>query len=112
MFGLFPGPTYLLAIPGLALFLLNCVWTAGVVGILSTRFRDIPLIVTNAFMALFWLTPVVYELDQMSGPIRTLISYNPLYHVLEVFRAPLLLTAPSAANWLVAIGTASSAGCF
>ena len=57
-------------------------------------------------MALFWLTPVVYEMDQMSGPIRTLISYNPLYHVIEVFRAPLLLTAPSAVNWLVAIGTA------
>src|SRR5262249_52698554 len=77
-FGLFPGPIYLLAIPGFALFLLNCVWAAGVVGILSTRFRDVPLIVTNAFMALFWLTPVVYEIDQMSGSIRTLISYNPL----------------------------------
>jgi homopolymeric O-antigen transport system permease protein len=106
LFALFPGPTYLLAIPGLALFVLNCVWAAGVVGILSTRFRDIPLIVTNAFMALFWLTPVVYEVDQMSGPIRTLISYNPLYHVVEVFRAPLLQTMPSATNWLVAIGTA------
>jgi lipopolysaccharide transport system permease protein len=106
LFGLFPGPTYMLAIPGLVLFALNCVWVAGVVGILSTRFRDIPLIVTNAFTALFWLTPVVYELNQMSGPIRTLISYNPLYHVIEVFRAPLLLTAPSAENWMVAIGTA------
>jgi lipopolysaccharide transport system permease protein len=106
LFGLFPGPTYLLAIPGLILFLLNCVWVAGVVGILSTRFRDIPLIVTNAFMALFWLTPVVYELDQMSGRIREVISYNPLYHVIEVFRAPLLLTEPSAANWLVAIASA------
>jgi lipopolysaccharide transport system permease protein len=106
LFGLYPGPTYLLAIPGLALFLLNCIWMAGVVGILSTRFRDIPLIVTNAFMALFWLTPVVYELDQMSGRIKTLISYNPLYHIIEVFRAPLLLMTPSAENWLVAAGTA------
>jgi lipopolysaccharide transport system permease protein len=106
LFALFPGPTYLLAIPGLALFVLNCVWAAGVVGILSTRFRDIPLIVSNAFMALFWLTPVVYELDQMNGPIRTLIWYNPLYHVVEVFRAPLLLSPPSTTNWLVAIGSA------
>ena len=79
---------------------------AGVVAILSTRFRDIPLIVTNAFMALFWLTPVVYELDQMSGAMKTLISFNPLYHILEVFRAPLLLAEPTATNWLVAIGTA------
>jgi lipopolysaccharide transport system permease protein len=106
LFGLFPGPTYLLAIPGIALFVLNCIWAAGVVGILSTRFRDIPLIVANAFTALFWLTPVVYELNQMSGPIRRLILFNPLYHVIEVFRAPLLLSMPSTANWLVAIGTA------
>jgi ABC-type polysaccharide/polyol phosphate export permease len=106
LFGLFPSAIYLLAVPGLALFLLNCVWAAGVVSILSTRFRDIPLIVTNAFMVLFWLTPVVYELNQMGEPIRTLITYNPLYHVIEVFRAPLLLTAPSIVNWLVAIGTA------
>jgi homopolymeric O-antigen transport system permease protein len=106
LFGLFPGPTYLLAIPGLALFLLNCVWMAGVVAILSTRFRDIPLIVTNAFMALFWLTPVVYQIDQLSGRMKALISLNPLYHMIEVFRAPLLLTMPSALNWLVAIGSA------
>jgi lipopolysaccharide transport system permease protein len=106
VFGLFPGPTYLLALPGLAVFLLNCVWMAGLVAILSTRFRDIPLIVTSAFMALFWLTPVVYELDQLSGHAKTLISYNPLYHIIEVLRAPLLLTEPSLANWLVAIGCA------
>jgi homopolymeric O-antigen transport system permease protein len=106
LFGLFPGPTYLLAIPGLALFLLNSVWMAGVVAILSTRFRDIPLIIANAFTALFWLTPVIYELDQLSGTMKWLISLNPLYHILEVFRAPLLLAEPTAANWLVAIATA------
>jgi len=106
LFGVFPGPTYPLVIPGLVLFLLNCVWAAGVVAILSTRFRDIPLIVSNAFMALFWLTPVVYQLDQMSGKVKTLISFNPLYHVLEVVRGPLLLSAPSAITWLVAAATA------
>jgi lipopolysaccharide transport system permease protein len=106
LFGLFPGPTYLLAIPGLALFLLNATWMAGVAAILSTRFRDIPLIIGSVFTALFWLTPVVYQLDQLNGKMKTLISLNPLFHVLEVFRAPLLLAEPTAANWLVAIGTA------
>jgi lipopolysaccharide transport system permease protein len=107
LFGLYPSPTYLLVIPGLALFLINSVWMAGVVAILSTRFRDIPLIISNAFMALFWLTPVIYELDQLgSTTMRKLISFNPLYHMLEVFRAPLLLAAPTAANWLVTIATA------
>jgi hypothetical protein len=40
---------------------------ATVVAIPSTRVSDIPLIVTNAFTAVFWPTPVVYELNQMSG---------------------------------------------
>jgi lipopolysaccharide transport system permease protein len=106
LFGLFPEPVYLLALPGLALYLLNCIWMAGVVAILSTRFRDIPLIVTNAFTALFWLTPVIYEIDQLNGEIKILVSWNPLYHVLQVFRAPLLLSAPTVTNWLVASGTA------
>jgi lipopolysaccharide transport system permease protein len=102
LFGLFPGPTYLLAIPGLALFLLNAIWMAAVAAILSTRFRDIPLIIANAFTALFWLTPVIYQIDQLGGKMKTVVSFNPLYHVLEVFRAPLLLAEPTATNWLVA----------
>lgn len=106
LFGLYPSPAYVLAIPGLALFLLNTAWIAGVAAILSTRFRDIPMIVTNVLTALFWLTPVVYDLDQLTGRIKTLIFWNPLYHILEVFRAPLLLAEPTAVNWLVAGGSA------
>jgi lipopolysaccharide transport system permease protein len=107
VFGLFPGPTYILVIPGIALFFLNAVWMAGIAAILSTRFRDIPMIVTSVFMALFWLTPVVYELHQLGGGgMGRLIVFNPLYHILEVLRAPLLLSAPTAVNWAVAAGSA------
>jgi lipopolysaccharide transport system permease protein len=106
IFGLYPGPTYLLIIPGLILFLANCIWMAAVAGILATRFRDIPMIVTNVFTALFWLTPVLYEIDQLGGTMREIVSYNPLYHVVAVLRAPLLLETPSATNWLVALCTA------
>lgn len=105
LFRLFPGPTYLLVIPGLILFLVNCVWIAGIAAILATRFRDIPMIVTNVFTALFWLTPVLYEIDQV-GTMQRILIYNPLYHIVEVLRAPLLLETPSAMNWLFALGTA------
>jgi lipopolysaccharide transport system permease protein len=106
LFGLFPGPTYLLVIPGFILFLINSVWMAGVAAILTTRFRDVTMIVTNLFTALFWLTPVLYEIDQLGGTMQRIVSYNPLYHIVEVFRAPLLLEVPTATNWLVALGTA------
>lgn len=106
LFGLFPGPVYILAIPGLVLFFLNAVWMAGIAAILSTRFRDFPMIVTNVFTALFWLTPIVYDLDQLSGRLERIVTLNPLYHIVEVFRAPLLLTMPTTTNWAVATGSA------
>jgi lipopolysaccharide transport system permease protein len=106
LFGLYPGPVYILAIPGLLLFLLNIVWMAGIAAILSARFRDIPMIVTNAFTALFWLTPVVYEVDQLGGRLERVVALNPLYHIVEVLRAPLMLSMPTTANWAVAIGSA------
>jgi lipopolysaccharide transport system permease protein len=107
VFGLFPQPVYVLAIPGLALFFLNAMWMAGVAAILSTRFRDIPMIVTSVFTALFWLTPVVYELNQLGGGhMGRVINFNPLYHILEVLRGPLLLSAPTLTNWAVAVCSA------
>lgn len=107
LFGLFPRPVYILAIPGLAVFFLNVIWMAGIAAILSTRFRDFPMIVTNVFTALFWLTPIVYEPNQLGGRMERLITLNPLYHIVEVFRAPLLLSVPSATNWVVAVATAA-----
>jgi ABC-type polysaccharide/polyol phosphate export permease len=106
IFGVYPGPTYLLEIPGLALFLINCVWMAAVAAIVSARFRDIPLIITNALTALFWLTPVLYEPDQMPYRMQIVIALNPLAHIMQVARAPLLLESPSLLNWLVAVVTA------
>jgi ABC-type polysaccharide/polyol phosphate export permease len=105
-FKIFPGLTYVLVIPGLILFVANSAWIAAMAAILSTRFRDIPMIVTNAFTALFWLTPVLYEAEQMNGWMRRVIILNPLSHILEVLRAPLLLETPTLANWVVSILTA------
>lgn len=106
VFEVFPRPVYILAVPGLALFILNVVWMAGIAAILAARFRDIPMIVSSVFTALFWLTPIVYEPDQMGGRMGQIIALNPLYHIIEVFRAPLLLSMPTATNWMVAVSAA------
>jgi lipopolysaccharide transport system permease protein len=92
---------YILVIPGFVLFILNAAWMAGIVAILSTRFRDIPMLVTNAFTALFWLTPIAYELNQLSGRTGRIIALNPLGHIIEVLRAPFLLSAPTAEDWII-----------
>jgi len=105
-FGLWPGPTYLLVIPSLIVFFANAMWMMAIAAILSTRFRDMPMIINNLFTILFWLTPVLYEHQQASGVLGQIILFNPLTHILDVARFPLLLAEPSLVNWLVAIMTA------
>jgi ABC-type polysaccharide/polyol phosphate export permease len=106
LYGLFPSWTYLLALPGLGLLVVNLVWMAFAAAILSARFRDIPMILQNLFTVLFWLTPVVYKADQLGGTVEQLARLNPLFHILEVARAPLLLKEPALESWLAAAATA------
>ncbi|MFQ5668532.1 MAG: ABC transporter permease [Candidatus Binatia bacterium] len=106
IFSVYPTWSYILALPGLALMLLNVSWTALAAAILSARFRDVPMIIQNAFTVLFWLTPVLYLPSQMKGKMQIVVQVNPLAHILEVVRAPLLQGVPTTTNWLVAAGVA------
>ena len=106
LYGQFPGPVYLLAIPGFVLLVLNVAWASFLSAILSTRFRDVPMIVQNAFTVLFWLTPIVYMPNQLGGYVEQMVRLNPLTHVVQVVRDPLLLSQPTLENWVVATSTA------
>lgn len=101
IFGLWPGWTYLMAIPGFLLLLLNLSWMSLFSATLSVRFRDVPLIVQNSFTLLFWLTPILYDPKQLHSTIQIIVNLNPLTHVVEVARAPFLLGTPTLENWIV-----------
>ena len=108
---MYPGWHYLIAVPGLILFFLNLLWASLVAAILAVRFRDVQMIIQNAFTVLFWATPVLYAPEQLGGGLATeIVKLNPLYHVIEVVRAPMIENMPSVTNWLVASGMAVSGG--
>ena len=88
-FELWPGWRVLLAAPALALIVVNAVFAALTLGMLSARFRDIPQIVTSVVQLLFFLTPIMWKAE-MLGPRASLVVYNPFYHMVEIVRAPLL----------------------
>ncbi len=94
--------TTLLAIPGLALILVNGFWIALLLGQLSARFRDIPLIIKNVVHITFFITPILWSADMLPGR-AVILDYNPAYHFIEIVRAPLLGQLPSLYNWTVAI---------
>jgi len=103
-FGIVPTAKYLLIPVGLVLFVANVGWMALAAGLVSTRFRDVPLIIQNAFNILLWLTPVYYHPSQLSPNMRFITDINPLTYVIEVARAPFLNEVPALSVWLIALG--------
>jgi ABC-2 type transport system permease protein len=101
--------TILLAIPGFLLLAVNAAWVTLLFGIISTRFRDIPQVINSLIQLLFYGTPIVWPVDQLlAGGARSGVSWilpivkaNPLYHFMQVVRAPLLGQSFTPGNWIV-----------
>jgi len=106
IYGVYPTLTYLLIPLGLILFIANVSWMVLAAALLSARYRDIPLMIQNAFSVLVWLTPVYYLPEQLGPRARLVIDLNPLTYVIEVARAPFLNQAPSKVAWIVAVSFA------
>jgi homopolymeric O-antigen transport system permease protein len=100
-----PGPSLLLWPLGVALVLVTLSWMALVAAVLSARYRDVPLMITNLFAILFWFTPLMYFPEQL-GSKRFIADYNPFTHIVALVREPLLGNAPTLNDWLVVLALA------
>lgn len=104
IYGVNPGWNAFLAIPGLALVLLNLTWVALLLALVCTRYRDVPIIVQSAVQLLFFVTPVFWSPSLL--PERTILVHgNPFYHMIEVIRAPLQGDLPPGESWVFLIIT-------
>ncbi|HVK93768.1 MAG TPA: ABC transporter permease [Noviherbaspirillum sp.] len=80
---------------------------ATLLAYIAARFRDVPHALGLMFQALWFISPVYFETKLFrSGDLHVLIDYNPIYHLLEIVRAPLLHGAwPTATNYAYCLGT-------
>jgi ABC-type polysaccharide/polyol phosphate export permease len=105
LFDLPVGPGSLLAVPGLVLLTVNLLWIGLVLGVICARFRDVPQIVTNAVQLIFFLSPILWQAELL--PDRAFfVDANPVYHLIEVVRAPLLGQPVPPLSWIVVTGMA------
>lgn len=96
--------TALLALPGLALVLLNGVWLSLLFGIICLRFRDVPPVVSSALQIAMLITPLFWPAETLTGVKRfVFVEINPLYHILDVVRAPLIGQVPEVISYGVMI---------
>jgi lipopolysaccharide transport system permease protein len=109
-FQIWPGSVALLAIPGLFFVLLNGTLASLSIGMVSARFRDIPQLVNSLVQIVFFVTPIMWKPELLQH--RTYIANaNPLYHLVEIVRGPLLGHAPQLENYIaVSIITVINAG--
>jgi ABC-type polysaccharide/polyol phosphate export permease len=102
-----PSWISLLSIPGFALLVINLSWISLVLAIICTRYRDLPPIITNLVQVLFYLTPIMWMPKLLPSEVaRYLLELNPMYHFIEIVRAPLLGEAANPISWIVAIAFA------
>ena len=87
----------------LLLIAVNGWWVGLFLGMTGARFRDISPIVASLVQIAFFLTPVLWPIGQL-GRYRWAATWNPLYHFLEIVRAPLLGLPVAPQTWLVVIG--------
>jgi ABC-type polysaccharide/polyol phosphate export permease len=96
--------TAILALPGLVLVVVNAVWVSLLLGIICLRFRDVPQLVASIMQIAMLITPLFWPADTLTGLKRfVFVDLNPLYHVLDVIRGPLMGRVPGAISYGVLI---------
>jgi ABC-type polysaccharide/polyol phosphate export permease len=102
------GWAVLLAIPGLALVLINGVWLALLIGMLCLRFRDVQPLVNTVLQIFMLITPLFWPPESLSGSGRyVFVEFNPIYHLIEVVRAPLLGNIPAMTSYAAVLAIAA-----
>lgn len=95
--------SFFLVIPGFVLLILNIFWISLFVSIVATRFRDMAAIISYIMVIAMISTPIMWKPEVLQGDRRFLALLNPLTHLINVVRDPLLNQVPSFLNYAVTI---------
>jgi ABC-type polysaccharide/polyol phosphate export permease len=85
--------TVWLVIPALILVTLNLLWMVMLTSLLGARFRDLEYFVSSIMPLLMLVSPVFYRPNYLPFS-QTVIWFNPLSHLIEIVRYPLLGEVP------------------
>lgn len=102
-FGHLPGVEFFLLFPALLILLLQGVWIGIVFGIMCVRYRDVLPIIANIVQVAFFFTPVMWMVEHLKSR-AWVAQWNPLYHLMEIVRAPIIGSGIHWQSWAVSIG--------
>mgnify|MGYP000827163474 CR=1 FL=1 len=91
-------------LPGFVVFSWNMLWLSLLLGTFCARFRDMPQIVNSLMQVFFYVTPIIWMPNSLNPrSANLLVDPNPVYHLVQLVRAPILGSSPTMLNWLISI---------
>ena len=75
-----------------------------ILAIIGARYRDLGPIIGVGTQLLFFMTPIMWNLDDLPNARKWWVMINPLYHLIEIVRAPMLGAAPPLLSVAVSLG--------
>jgi lipopolysaccharide transport system permease protein len=89
----------IIAIPSLILIQMNLALLSIVITIFCSRYQDMTQVINVLTQILFFFTPILWQVNILKNRMY-LAEMNPIYHWIEMIRAPLLGQLPSLNNCL------------
>lgn len=90
----------LITFSGLLLITFGAIGLGFTLAYIGTRFRDFEKFVRSLIAVMFIVTPVIW-LPELVTSKKAFLQFNPLYHVLEVLRDPIIGQPIELLNWYV-----------
>ncbi|TDR31563.1 ABC transporter permease [Hydromonas duriensis] len=102
-FGFYWMPNFLQLILGFTILSSILFFASIPIATVCARFRDITPIVQSMIQIAYFFTPIMWQIKVLPERYHYLAAYNPLYHILEIVRAPLLGQSPALESWLCSL---------
>ena len=82
----------LFVLPALGVVLLNVAWMGVLMAVLGARLQDVNQLMGSVLMIGFLFTPIIWHADLTPADTSrgAIARMNPLFHMVEIVRAPLL----------------------
>ena len=95
----------LLIAPAMIILCFTGSWVCILLGLLTARFRDLRQFVMSFLQIAMFITPVFWSPAQLGDVkyAKIIVDFNPLYHFVEIARAPLLGLQPEPIDWIATI---------
>ena len=88
-------------IPAYMILILFCTGCAFIFSVLTVYFRDLQWLIQMGMQTLFFLTPVLYRPDSLSGNAQFIVEINPLTPLIQLFSSILNNQIFSINSWAI-----------